>query len=110
MLRTLQGSLFMLPFLCLNFIVVVRLQPFFSWLRPGVHTSPQEIASLIFSLLLMPVGAFYIAAPNGQPKAGYFRWISLIVACLMLGAFLALAIGLGEDFYACEVLARPNCD
>jgi hypothetical protein len=33
-----------------------------------------------------------------------------VAGLLCLGPFAALAIGLGSDFYACEVQRIPNCD
>jgi hypothetical protein len=36
--------------------------------------------------------------------------IAIPLLLMPLGAFAALAFALGSDFYACEVLQRPNCD
>ena len=38
----LVGLLFLAPFVLLNVIVGNRIEPFFSLIRPGLHTSPFE--------------------------------------------------------------------
>lgn len=59
----LTGTLFMLPLLVANTIVGNRIEPFFSLIRPGLHTSPREHALLVFVLLLLPAGAFIALRP-----------------------------------------------
>jgi hypothetical protein len=40
------GSLFLLPFFAANAIVGNRIEPFFSLIRPGLHTSPRDVRSV----------------------------------------------------------------
>jgi hypothetical protein len=49
------GIHFILPFFILNAIVGNRIEPLFSLIRPGVHTSPREYVLLAIVLLLFPV-------------------------------------------------------
>ena len=57
------GTLFALPFLALNLVVVHRVEPLFSLLRPGIHTGPYEYAVLGLVLLLLPIGALIAMLP-----------------------------------------------
>ena len=58
----LAGVALLLPFLAANAIVGNRIEPFFSLIRPGQHTSPQEYAVLFAVLFLIAVGAFVAAS------------------------------------------------
>ena len=105
---SLLGALCLVPFLFLNWIVVTRFEPFFSWLRPGAHTSPQEYVLLPLVLLLFPVGAFIAARPMFRQRR-FFVVNSLLTVFLLL-SFAALSYGLGKDFYRCEILRIAGCD
>lgn len=59
----LTSLLFIVPFLLLNTIVANRIEPFFSLIRSGQHTSPQEYVLLPVVLLLLPLGAFIAIRP-----------------------------------------------
>ena len=102
------GGLCLVPFLLLNLIVVTRFEPFFSLLRPGAHTSPQEYGLLPLVLLLFPLGAFIAAQPMLQQRK-FFAVNSLLSAFLLL-TFAAISYGLGKDFYRCEILRIVGCD
>jgi hypothetical protein len=102
-----------LPFVVLNAIVSGRIEPFFSLIRPGFHTSPLEYVLLFGVVLLLPVGAFIALRPVVQLGADGRRRLYVlngIVAVLLLTLFVALAVGLGSDIYTCDVLHVPNCD
>lgn len=108
-----RGLLLLLPFLILNAIVANRIQPFFSWIRPGPHTSLQEVVLLGLVLLLLPAGAWVALRPIWNNSGRMQRHVyvaNLAVAALLIIAFSALSLGLGSEIYACEVLRVPNCD
>jgi hypothetical protein len=101
------------PFMIANAIVGSRIEPFFSLIRPGVHTSPREYVLLAVVLLLIPMGAFVAARPMlRRPADGRRRFYTLnaLLATLLCAAFVAIVVGLGSDIYRCDVLGIPNCD
>jgi len=109
----LVGFLLALPFLLLNTIVGSRIEPFFSIIRPGIHTGPFEYFVLAVVLLLLPLGAFIAARPIFQKGADgkrKFYFANLIIATILITGFVALSVGLGSDIYRCDVLQIPNCD
>jgi hypothetical protein len=113
MIRRFQGFgplLFLLPFLILNAIVALRLQPFFFLIRPGEHTSMQEVVLLALSLLAIPAGAFFALRPLLRRPPVRVYVLNGFVALLLLGVFGLLAVNLGAEVYACEVQQIPNCD
>jgi len=107
------GSLFLLPFVAANAIVGNRIEPFFSLIRPGLHTSLREYVLLFVVLLLILVGAVVVARPmlrrDGDGQRRFYPLNAALSALLCL-AFVALSVGLGSDIYRCDVLGVPNCD
>ena len=107
------GFLFALPFLILNTIVGIRIEPFYSLMRPDNHSGPLEYVLLAVVLLLIPVGGFIAARPmlqkgaNGERK---FYLLNTILAAILIAGGIALFVGLGSDIYRCDVLHIPNCD
>ena len=109
----LVGLLFTAPFVILNAIVGKRIEPFFSLVRPGIHTGPFEYILLIIVLLLIPVGSFIAIRPMFQKGAEgkrKFYLVNTILAALLLIVFVMLSVGLGSEIYRCDVLQIPNCD
>jgi len=109
----LVGFLLALPFLLLNTIVGSRMEPFYSLIRPDIHTSPFEYVLLAVVLLLLPLGAFIAARPIFQKGADgkrKFYLVNIILASILVTGFVALSVGLGSDIYRCDVLQIPNCD
>ena len=107
------GSLLILPFLFLNAVVANRIEPFFSLMRPGLHTSTREYVLLFIFLLLMPVGAFIAIRPmflKGAQGRRRFYLVNAILATILLVVFVVVSGGLGSDIYRCDVLQIPNCD
>ena len=107
------GALLAVPFLTANAIVGNRLEPFFSLIRPGPHTSGREYVLLFVVVFLLPVGAFIAARPMLRSEMTGRRKLYLvngIIAALLLVAFSMLSIGLGSEIYRCDVLQIPNCD
>jgi len=107
------GGLFMAPFVAANAMMGHRIEPFFSFIRPGLQTSPLEYALLGLVLGCLPAGAFIAARPLlARHAAGRRRFylLNAVVAALMVVVFVLLAAGLGADIYRCEVLRIPNCD
>jgi hypothetical protein len=107
------GGLLFLPFVAANAIIANRIEPFFSFIRPGLNTSPFEYGLLAVVLGLMPVGAFIAARPLFD-KSTYPRGRDYLVnggiAVLMLVVFVTLTVALGDEIYRCDVLRIPNCD
>jgi hypothetical protein len=108
----LVGALCTLPFLAANLIVVNRIEPFFSLIRPGLHTSAREYVLLAVVLLLLPVGAFIAARPIfGRPDGPRrFHAVNALLSLGLVLVFLTLAAALGSEIYRCDVLGVPNCD
>jgi len=107
------GGLLMAPFVAANAIVGNRIEPFFSAIRPGLHTGTFEYVLLGLVLGCLPVGAFIAARPMLERGADGRRRLYLlntVVAAFMLVMFVMLAAGLGADIYRCDVLQIPNCD
>lgn len=112
-MAALAGMSLLLPFALMNAIVANRVDPFFSWIRPGMHTSPQEYVLLSAVLLLLPAGAAIALRPlmaKGPDGTRRFHLLNALVAASLLLVFAALAAGLGSDIYACDILQVPNCD
>lgn len=112
-LAAVNGVLLVLPFVTMNSIVGNRIEPFFSFIRPGIHTSPLEYVLLFIGVLLIPVGAFLTARPLFQKGAGgrrRFYAVNAILATLLCIGFVVLCVGLGSDIYRCDILRIPNCD
>jgi hypothetical protein len=110
--RALIGGLFIVPFAAANAIVGNRIEPFFSFIRPGPHTSAFEYVLLAVVLACLPVGAFIAAQPMLKTGADGRRvhLANAAVALVMLALFVILSVGLGSDIYRCDVLQIPNCD
>lgn len=105
------GFLFSLPFIITNFIVSLRIQPFYSFLEifPDVRNS--TLLPLLLTLLF-PVGAFIALWPmvklsNGKRK---FHFLNIALASVMLFLFFFVFFPLLGDTYRCDVLKIPNCD
>ena len=112
-LAALSGVLLVLPFVTLNSIVGNRIEPFFSFIRPGIHTSSLEYVLLFIVLLLIPLGAFLTARPllqKGADGKRRFYAVNAILATLLCIVFVMLSVGLGSDIYRCDILRIPNCD
>jgi hypothetical protein len=105
------GFLFSLPFIVANFIVSLRIEPFYSLLG----TFPTVRNSTMFPLLLLllfPIGAWIAIKPvlkvsNGRRK---LHFINIALASIMLIIFLFLFFALAGDTYRCDVLKISNCD
>jgi hypothetical protein len=109
----LVGLLFIAPFVLLNAIVGNRIEPFFSLIRPGIHTGPFEYLLLFIVLFLIPLGSFIAIRPlfqKGAEGKQKFYLVNVLLAALLLIAFVILSIGLGSEIYRCDVLQIPNCD
>jgi hypothetical protein len=109
----LAGLLFVLPFFIANAIVANRIEPFFSLIRPGLHTSAREYVMLAIVLLLLPLGAYIALSPmlrRGADGTRRFYLLNSAIAALLLIAFAVISIALGSEIYRCDVLKIPNCD
>lgn len=113
-IAALAGLLSLVPFACANLIVANRLEPWFSLIRPGPHTSLREMIMIpVLLLLLLPLGAMAALHPVlRERRAGRRRWhpLNLAAAALLLAVFVLLATALGTEIYACEFQQIPNCD
>ena len=109
----LVGGLLLLPFVAANAIIANRIEPFFSFIRPGLNTSPFEYGLLAVVLGCMPVGAFIAARPIFEKSAHPHRRVYLVngvTAAFLLVVFVILTATLGNEIYRCDVLGIPNCD
>jgi len=107
------GLLFIVPLIALNKIVGDRIEPFFSLIRPGIHTSPLEYVLLPIVLFLLPVGAFIAIRPMLRKEANENRKFYLVngtLATLLLAVFILISFAWGSEIYRCDVLQIPNCD
>ncbi len=112
-LAALAGVSLLIPFLAANAVVANRIEPLFSLIRPGMHTSPREVVLLAIVLLLMPVGAMVAMLPSvGRDGTGRRRLyvFNCAVAVALVAVFAVIASALGSEIYACEYLKVPNCD
>lgn len=106
------GFLFAVPFLAINFIVALHIEPFYSFLGsfPAIRATP---LTPLLLLLLFPIGAFIALRPMFQKTPdGQRRFLigNSLVALTLLAFFLVVFSALGEEFYRCEILHIPNCD
>jgi hypothetical protein len=106
------GGLSALPFFAANAIVAQRIEPFFSLIRPGPHTSTFELVLLAVVLLCLPAGAYVAARPLFDPQARRpSAWlVNGTISVVLLVAFVVISTALGGDIYRCDVLGIPNCD
>jgi len=107
------GFLLILPFAVLNVIVAKRVEPFFSLIRPGIHTSPLEYVLLFIALLLLPAGAFIALRPvlrKGSDGRLRFYPVNAATAAVLLTVFAVISIALGAEIYRCDILQIPYCD
>lgn len=106
------GFAFVLPFVLANFIVSLRIEPFYGFLGafPAVRSSP--IFPLLL-LLLFPAGAIVSLYPMLSKGKDGRREISIlngILSALLLAIFMFIFIPLAKDMYKCQILQIPNCD
>jgi hypothetical protein len=109
----LMGILLILPLVAANVIVADRIEPFFSIIRPGTHTSAREYVLLGIVLVLLPAGAWLAARPMlARGVHGHRRLYPLnaLLAAILLLTFVAVSFGLAVDIYRCDVLGIPSCD
>ncbi|HET9588805.1 MAG TPA: hypothetical protein VFO91_08455 [Anaerolineales bacterium] len=112
-LAALVGLFFIVPFALLNAIVGNRIEPFFSLIRPAIHTGPHEYLVLFIVLLLIPVGSYIALQPilhRGAEGRRRFYPVSVLLAAVLLMVFVTLSAALGSEIYRCDVLQIPNCD
>jgi hypothetical protein len=107
------GFIFALPFVFLNAVVANRIEPLFSFIRPGVHTSPLEYVLLCVVLMLFPLGAYVAIRPMTRKSVDgkrHFFILNGVVAAFLLVVFVLITVGLGLDVYRCDILGIPNAD
>lgn len=112
-LAALIGLFFIAPFALLNAIVGNRIEPFFSLIRPDIHTGPYEYLVLFIVLLLIPVGSYIALQPilhRGAEGKRSFYPLNVLLAAVLLMVFVTLSVALGSEIYRCDVLQIPNCD
>ena len=111
-LTALAGLLLAVPFLTANAIVGNRIEPFFSLIRPGLHTSGREYVLLAVTLALIGAGTVIAARPilRRSPDGRRHFYPNAVISAALGIFFIALVVGLGSDIYRCDVLQIPNCD
>ncbi len=106
------GFLFAIPFLIMNFIIALRLEPFYSFIGSFPAIRNATLTPLVL-LLLFPIGAYIAALPMLRKDTNGKRRMLVansIVIVIMLAVFVVLFTALGEDFYRCDILGIKNCD
>jgi hypothetical protein len=106
------GVLSTLPFVVTALIVSLRIEPLYSFLGsfPSIRNSP--LLPLLL-LLFVPVGAFIALRPalaRGADGRRSWHLPNVALVAVLLAGFVMVFVGLGEDFYRCEILRIPNCD
>lgn len=107
------GLSLLLPFIILNGIVSNRIEPFFSWIRPGLYTGHLEYIVLFGVILLIPLGVYIAIHPmlqrveKGQQQ---YYLLNVLVAIALSLVFIFLVSALGPEIYRCDILHIPNCD
>lgn len=108
----LTAFLLVLPFILLNFVVGLRLEPVYSLMgNIGLLGPTPWFPTLLVALF--PVAAFIAmrpmlhAGPDGKRK---FYFLNALIAALAVGVAVFLWWSLGEDIVKCNVLKIPNCD
>lgn len=110
LLVTLLAALFAVPFLAMNLVVVFRVDPVFTWMRPGPHTGPYEFIILWALLGLLLVGAVVALLPLARAGANRWRLVpNVLVGGMMLTGFVLLSVALGHDM-TCDALVSKTCD
>lgn len=110
LLMTLLALLFAVPLLVMNHVVVFRVDPVFSWIRPGQHTGPYEWAILWSLLGLVLIGAVVALLPLLRPRAnGWWLVPNLAIGGMLLASFVLLSVALGHDM-TCDAIASKTCD
>jgi hypothetical protein len=112
-IAALVGGLCVLPFLAANAVVANRIEPFFSWIRPGPHTSGFEYVLLAVVLGFIGLGAFIAGRPlfdRLAPRRPPILVLNGGLSAILLVVFLTLSVTLGGEIYRCDVIGIPNCD
>ncbi len=106
------GFLFAAPFFLMNLVIVMQIEPVYSFVGsfPAIRESTLTPTIL---LLLFPVGAFIALRPlvaNERSGTRMMYALNCIVAGLLMATFVFLFSGIAKDFYKCDILHIPNCD
>lgn len=110
LLMALLAALFASPLLVMNHIVVFRIDPVFSWIRPGAYTGPYEWAILWSLLGLLLVGAIIALLPILRARTNRWWLIpNVLVAGILIAGFVLLAVALGHDM-TCDAVVSKTCD
>ena len=107
---TVLALVFAVPLFAMNHIVVFRIEPVFSWIRPGTHTGHYEWIVLWTLLGLLLVGAVVALLPLIRARANRW-WVvpDVLIGGSLLAGFVLLSIALGQDM-TCDAVASKTCD
>ncbi|MFZ9857375.1 MAG: hypothetical protein ACO3F2_03440 [Roseiflexaceae bacterium] len=97
-----------LPFLGLNTIVSLHIQPLLGWIRPTGHTTLHELMLLGMSMLWAGYGATQLLWPLRRTTS--WSMVRIIGGCGLLSLVLVLTYVLGDEIYRCDILREANCD
>lgn len=112
-LAAIVALLLTIPFFALNTIVGNQIEPFFSLIRPGPHTSPVEYPLFFTALFLFPIGSLIALCPMFKKGADGKRVIyplNILLAVFLVGFFLMVFTAMSQEIYQCDVLKIKNCD
>ena len=107
------GLLLTSPFILFDAIVIARIEPFFSLIRPDADTSMSEYLMLFFALLLFPIGLFFVVRPmleRDQNGRYTFYTFNVIAAVIILVLMILLWAGFSSDTISCDILKVITCD
>lgn len=106
------GLLFVLPFLIMNFIVVFKPDPIYSFMGPigFISSTPWPVVLLILLILVGALITVRPMLPKGTDGKRKFHLVNAIIAAILFAEFILLAVGLRSEIYRCDGLHLPNCD
>jgi hypothetical protein len=105
------GAASAIPFLVMNALVAHHVAPVVQWLRPAGSTGAFELVVLAVLVMLLLAGAIVAIAPVLARRVGGVVIVpNVVVALLLLTAFVAFMGSLGSEIVACEVRHLAHCD
>lgn len=112
-LFALIGFIFALPFIIMNLVVSLRLEPIYSFLGSIGVISASPVPLVPILVLLGLIGAVIAAWPmfckQGNGRRVFYP-LNALIALILLAGFVLVGTVLGEEIYRCEILQIPNCD
>lgn len=96
------------PFLILNTIVSLPIQPLLNMIRPTGHTSLREIILLGMSMLWAGYGATTLLWPIRRTTP--WAVVRIMGGFGLFALILLLTYAIGEEIYRCDIIGQLPCD